>query len=183
VQVTRVGRVNLEFKGFYKVMGVARERHGSSNQAGPYRKLAAKIPPDVSKEKDADPRFKELRRLRKVLKTPGKARRVRPMGRGPRPGEEFSGRRRIWGSGFEFRWPGRRRPGDPSEFFESLFGGAAGAARGGRRGFEPGRGSRAPGYRDPRSNPAAPRTITPRWSGFWKHPAVAVPERLPLRVP
>jgi curved DNA-binding protein len=116
-----------------------------------YRKLARKYHPDVSKEKDAEARFKELGEAYEVLKTPEKRAAYDQLGRGPRPGENFRPPP-DWGSGFEFSGAGEGA-GDReySEFFESLFGGAAGGARRGRRGFDPGRGDRAPG--DPGRGP------------------------------
>jgi curved DNA-binding protein len=82
------------------------------------------------------------------LKSPEKRAAYDQLGRGPRPGENFRPPP-DWGSGFEFSGPGDGGGNrDYSEFFESLFGGAAGAARGGRRGFDPGRGEpgRAPDH-------------------------------------
>jgi curved DNA-binding protein len=137
----------VEFKDYYKVMGVARDATEAQVKQA-YRKLARKYHPDVSKEKDAEARFKELGEAYEVLKTPEKRAAYDQLGRGPRPGENFRPPP-DWGSGFEFSGPGDGGGDrDYSEFFESLFGGAAGAARGGRRGFDPGRGEpgRAPDH-------------------------------------
>ena len=49
----------MEFKDYYKVMGVARDATEAQIKLA-YRKLARKFHPDVSKEKDAETRFKEL---------------------------------------------------------------------------------------------------------------------------
>jgi curved DNA-binding protein len=137
----------VEFKDYYKVMGVARDATEAQIKQA-YRKLARKYHPDVSKEKDAEARFKELGEAYEVLKTPEKRAAYDQLGRGPRPGENFRPPP-DWGSGFEFSGPGDGGGDrDYSEFFESLFGGAAGAARGGRRGFDPGRSEpgRAPDH-------------------------------------
>lgn len=125
----------MEFKDYYKVMGVARDATEAQIKQA-YRKLARKYHPDVSKEKDAEARFKELGEAYEVLKTPEKRAAYDELGQGPRPGESFKPPP-DWGSGFEFSGAGPHAghggDADYSEFFESLFGGA-GARRGARRG-------------------------------------------------
>src|SRR4029077_16159809 len=129
-------------------MGVARDATEAQIKQA-YRKLARKYHPDVSKEKDAEARFKELGEAYEVLKSPEKRAAYDQLGRGPQPGESF-GPPPDWGSGFEFSGAGDGASGrDYSEFFESLFGGAGGAARRGPRGFDLGRGYGAPGDRAP----------------------------------
>lgn len=127
----------MEFKDYYKVMGVARDATEAQIKQA-YRKLARKYHPDVSKEKDAEARFKELGEAYEVLKTPEKRAAYDQLGRGPKPGENFRPPP-DWGSGFEFSGAGAGDR-DYSEFFESLFGAAAGGARRGGRGFDPGQG-------------------------------------------
>lgn len=125
----------MEFKDYYKIMGVERDATEAQIKQA-YRRLARKYHPDVSKEKDAEARFKELGEAYEVLRSPEKRAAYDRLGRGPRPGEEFRPPP-DWGSGFEFAGAG---PGageaDYSEFFESLFG----AAGRGRRGFGSRRG-------------------------------------------
>ncbi len=130
----------MEFKDYYKVMGVARDATEAQIKQA-YRKLARKYHPDVSKEKDAEARFKELGEAYEVLKSPEKRAAYDQLGQGPRPGEDFRPPP-DWGSGFEFSGAGAAAGNaDYSDFFESLFGGAApGGARRGRRTFEDGRG-------------------------------------------
>ena len=130
----------MEFKDYYKVMGVARDATEAQIKQA-YRKLARKYHPDVSKEKDAEARFKELGEAYEVLKSPEKRAAYDQLGRGPQPGENFRPPP-DWGSGFEFSGAGDGASDrDYSEFFESLFG----AARRGRGGFDPGRGDPTPG--------------------------------------
>src|SRR5271165_333507 len=125
-------------------MGVARDATEAQIKTA-YRKLARKFHPDVSKEKDAEARFKDLGEAYEVLKNPEKRAAYDQLGRGPQPGESFRPPP-DWGSGFEFSGAGDGASDrEYSEFFESLFGGAAGGARRGRRGFDPGRGGHAPG--------------------------------------
>ncbi len=132
----------MEFKDYYKVMGVARDATEAQIKQA-YRKLARKYHPDVSKEKDAETRFKEVGEAYEVLKSPEKRAAYDQLGSGPRAGEDFRPPP-DWGSGFEFSGagPGASHGGqaDYSDFFESLFGAAGGGGRHGRRNFHEGRG-------------------------------------------
>jgi curved DNA-binding protein len=124
----------VEFKDYYKVMGVARDANEAQIKQA-YRKLARKYHPDVSKEKDAEARFKDLGEAYEVLKNPEKRAAYDQLGRGPRPGEEFRPPP-DWGAGFEFSGAGSgdgTRGPDYSEFFESLFGRAGPGFDGARR--------------------------------------------------
>ncbi len=116
----------MEFKDYYKVMGVARDATEAQIKQA-YRRLARKYHPDVSKEKDAEARFKEVGEAYEVLRNPEKRAAYDQLGSGPRPGEDWRPPP-DFGAGFEFSEAG---PGgtntDYSDFFESLFG----AARGG----------------------------------------------------
>ena len=128
----------MEFKDYYKVMGVARDATEAQIKQA-YRKLARKYHPDVSKEKDAEARFKEVGEAYEVLKSPEKRAAYDQLGQGPRPGEDFRPPP-DWGAGFEFSGAGGRDSAY-SDFFESLFGAAGQAGPGrGRSGFHPGRG-------------------------------------------
>jgi curved DNA-binding protein len=126
----------VEFKDYYKVMGVARDATEAQIKQA-YRKLARKYHPDVSKEKDAEARFKEVGEAYEVLKSPEKRAAYDQVGKGHRPGEDFRPPPN-WDSGFEFSGAG---PGnaDYSDFFDALFGAQA-RGRGGRTEAHPGRG-------------------------------------------
>ena len=125
----------MEFKDYYKIMGVARgATEAEIKQA--YRKLARKYHPDVSKEKDAEARFKELGEAYEVLKNPEKRAAYDQLGTGHRAGEPFRPPP-DWDAGFEFSGSGG---GAYSDFFEALFGRAARGGGGARGGFGPGRG-------------------------------------------
>jgi curved DNA-binding protein len=133
-------RCPVEFKDYYKIMGVARDATEAQIKQA-YRKLARKYHPDVSKEPDAEARFKEVGEAYEVLKSPEKRAAYDQLGSGPRPGQDFRPPP-DFGAGFEFSGAGPGEDGrDYSDFFESLFGRAgAGAGRGGRRGFDAGHG-------------------------------------------
>ncbi len=109
----------MEFKDYYKIMGVARDATEAQIKTA-YRKLARKYHPDVSKEKDAEARFKDLGEAYEVLKNPEKRAAYDQLGQGPRPGEQFRPPP-DWGSGFEFSGGGDQDAAY-SDFFESLFG-------------------------------------------------------------
>jgi curved DNA-binding protein len=127
----------VEFKDYYKVMGVARDATDAQIKQA-YRKLARKYHPDVSKEKDAEARFKEVGEAYEVLKSPEKRAAYDQLGKDYRPGQDFRPPPN-WDSGFEFSGAG---PGDESysDFFDALFGAQARAGRGRRGADPPGRG-------------------------------------------
>src|SRR5579862_2450026 len=110
----------MEFKDYYEVMGVARDATEAQIKQA-YRKLARKYHPDVSKEKDAEAKFKEVREAYEVLKDPEKKRAYDQLGQRrhgqqgftPPPGWEFREERPT---GRHFDTTGF------SEFFENLFG-------------------------------------------------------------
>ena len=57
----------MQYKDYYKIMGLSRDA-GQDEIKRAYRKLARKYHPDVSKEKDAEAKFKELGEAYEVLK-------------------------------------------------------------------------------------------------------------------
>ena len=119
----------MEFKDYYKVMGVARDATDAQIKQA-YRKLARKYHPDVSKEKDAEARFKEVGEAYEVLKSPEKRAAYDQLGQNHRAGEEFRPPPN-WDSGFEFSGSGQGNSAY-SDFFDSLFGaqGRSGRSRG-----------------------------------------------------
>jgi curved DNA-binding protein len=128
----------VEFKDYYKVMGVARDATEAQIKQA-YRKLARKYHPDVSKEKDAEERFKDVGEAYEVLKNPEKRAAYDQLGKDYRPGQDFRPPPN-WDSGFEFSGGGSGGGNaDYSDFFESLFGAQARAGRG-RGNFRPERG-------------------------------------------
>lgn len=61
----------MKARDYYEILGVTRNASEDEIQRA-YRKLARKYHPDVSKDKDADKKFKELNEAREVLKDPEK---------------------------------------------------------------------------------------------------------------
>lgn len=106
----------MEYKDYYQVMGVARDASADDIKRA-YRRLARKYHPDVSKEKDAEARFKEIGEAYEVLRDPEKRAAYDALGT-RRPGEEFRPP-----PDWQFDYGDRVDPGVHSDFFEQLFGG------------------------------------------------------------
>jgi curved DNA-binding protein len=119
----------MEFRDYYATLGLERTATQDDIKRA-YRKLARKYHPDVSKEPDAEARFKDLAEAYEALNDPEKRaaydeagrQRQRAQEAGPSAGREpefeFGGRGFDPGDGFNH-----------SDFFESLFGRQAGGAR------------------------------------------------------
>ena len=114
----------MRYKDYYATLGVERSATADQIKAA-YRKLARKYHPDVSKEKDAEEKFKEVAEAYETLKDAEKRAAYDQLGRHA-PGDEF-----------------RPPPGWEQSFGETqfsfddldladLFAGITGRARGGR---------------------------------------------------
>ncbi|MCK5382700.1 MAG: DnaJ domain-containing protein [Gammaproteobacteria bacterium] len=123
----------MEYKDYYEIMGVARDATQDEIKRT-YRKLARKYHPDVSKESDAEERFKSLGEAYEVLKDPEKRAAYDQLGANWQGGQDFNAPP-DWDAGFEFSGGGFTGGDstDYSDFFESLFGQARAARGGGRR--------------------------------------------------
>jgi len=116
----------MQFKDYYQIFALPRSATQDEIKRT-YRKLARKYHPDVSKEPDAEARFKELGEAYEVLKDPEKRAAYDQMGSQWKAGQDFKSPP-GWDAGFEFSGRGRE-PGfgtgdgaDYSDFFEALFG-------------------------------------------------------------
>jgi curved DNA-binding protein len=113
----------MEYKDYYKILGVARDASQDDIKRA-FRKLARKYHPDVSKEPNAEARFKEVNEASEVLRDPEKRAAYDALGSGWQAGQEFRpppGQ----GPGFrhqEFRF-NQEDAAQFSDFFSSLFGG------------------------------------------------------------
>lgn len=126
----------MEFKDYYKIMGVSREASAEEIKRA-YRQLARKYHPDVSKEANAEARFKEVGEAYEVLKDPEKRAAYDRLGTNWKAGQDFRPPP-DWNEGFEFSGGGFTAgdAADYSDFFEQLFGRAGHArAHGGGAGF------------------------------------------------
>jgi curved DNA-binding protein len=121
----------VEYKDYYKIMGVGREASADEIKRA-YRKLARKYHPDVSKEKDAEERFKEIGEAYEVLRDPEKRAAYDALGL-RKPGEEFRPP-----PDWQFEYGDEADAGAHSDFFEQLFGGLGRGRRGSfrSRGFD-----------------------------------------------
>ncbi|HTQ76893.1 MAG TPA: DnaJ C-terminal domain-containing protein [Burkholderiales bacterium] len=120
----------MEFKDYYQTLGVAREAPADEIRKA-YRTLARKYHPDVSKEKDAEARMKEVNEAYAVLSDPEKRAAYDQVGKGFAPGQDFRPPP-DWDAGFEFSGDGFA-PGEAagfSDFFSELFGRMGGARQG-----------------------------------------------------
>jgi len=125
----------VEFKDYYQIMGIKRDASQDEIKRA-YRKLARKYHPDVSKESDAELRFKELGEAYEVLKDPEKRAAYDQLGKNWKAGQEFHPPPE-WDQGFEFHGGGFTGADAEqfSDFFESLFG-RGGFTSGGASGFQ-----------------------------------------------
>jgi curved DNA-binding protein len=118
----------VKYTDYYKIMGLERSATPDEIKRA-HRKLARKYHPDVSKEPDAEARFKEIGEAYEVLKNPEKRAAYDQLGHRWKEGQDFRPPP-DWNSGFETAGKGfsGRESAEYSDFFETLF----------RRGFDDG---------------------------------------------
>ncbi len=118
----------MDFKDYYKILEV-NENADQDEIKRAYRKLARRYHPDVSKEPDAEQRFKEVGEAYEALKDPEKRAAYDQLKRqGYRGGEPFTEPPGWEDVDFSFHGGGFTDAAEFSDFFESLFG----RGRGGR---------------------------------------------------
>lgn len=127
----------MKFKDYYEILGLNRTASETEIKKA-YRKMARKYHPDVSKEANAEERFKEVGEAYEVLKDPQKRSAYDRLGANWKMGEDFrpppdwqQKDTRFYGGGYT-----SADASQFSDFFESLFGGLGGGAsfrQGGRK--------------------------------------------------
>src|SRR4029077_13485916 len=113
----------MQFKDYYETLGVSRGADAEEVKRA-YRKLARKYHPDVSKEKNAEAKFKDVQEAYEVLRDSDKRAAYDQLGRGYRPDQQ-SRPPPDWEQRFGHQSGGPHRFSDLngfSDFFSSLFG-------------------------------------------------------------
>ena len=121
----------MEFKDYYQTLGV--EKNATADEIKKaYRTLARKYHPDVSKEANASAKMAEVNEAYAVLSDPEKRVAFDKLSQRRAAGQDFQPPP-GWDAGFEFTDAGSFGEGaeDFSDFFNTLFGRAARARRGG----------------------------------------------------
>lgn len=123
----------MDYKDYYKIIGVEKDASQDEIKRA-YRKLARKYHPDISKEANAEIRFKELGEAYEALKDPEKRAAYDQLGANWKAGQDFNPPP-DWDAGFEFNGGGYTggNDSDYSDFFESLFGRGFGSAQANRQ--------------------------------------------------
>ena len=112
----------MEYKDYYKILGVKRDASQDDIKRA-YRRLARKYHPDISKEAEAETKFKDVGEAYEVLKDPEKRAAYDKFGSNWQEGQDFKPPPN-WDAGFEFSGGGFTDAGQAgfSDFFEELFG-------------------------------------------------------------
>ncbi|HBR95823.1 MAG TPA: cytochrome C biogenesis protein [Gammaproteobacteria bacterium] len=116
----------MKFEDYYKMLGVERDASQDEIKKA-YRRLARKYHPDVSKERDAEERFKEIGEAYEVLRDDEKRAAYDQLGPNWKQGQDFTPPP-GWGDGANFSggFSGGGGASAFSDFFESMFGRATG---------------------------------------------------------
>ena len=113
----------MEYKDYYKILGISKTADKDEIRKS-YRKLARKYHPDVSKESNAEARFKEVNEAYEVLSDTAKRSEYDQMGSGGFRGDPFGGYQSRQGPSGGFG-----NDTGFSDFFDTFFGGPQGGSR------------------------------------------------------
>jgi curved DNA-binding protein len=122
----------MTFLDYYKILGIDKTATPKDIKSA-YRKLARKYHPDLNpNDKDAKKNFQQINEANEVLSDPEKRKKYDQYGKDWQHAEEFEKAKRYQeqsSNSYEPRYSGAQSEGDFSDFFESMFGGAASAGR------------------------------------------------------
>ncbi|RPH29202.1 MAG: J domain-containing protein [Bacteroidales bacterium] len=123
----------MDFVDYYKLLGIPKTAT-SKDIKNAYRRLARKHHPDLNpNDNNAKKNFQQINEANEILSDPEKRKKYDQYGKDWQHSEEFEKARtsheRTSGSRGS-RYSESETEGDFSNFFESMFGGAAGASRG-----------------------------------------------------
>jgi curved DNA-binding protein len=110
----------MEFKDYYKALGVARDAKPDDIKRA-FRKAARKYHPDINKAQEAEKMFKDVNEAYEVLKDPEKRAAYDQLGQDPPQGAGQYRPPPDWDSGYEFSNSGPDQDAAFSDFFETLF--------------------------------------------------------------
>lgn len=128
----------MEYKDYYKILGIERDAKEAEIKTA-YRRLARKYHPDVSKESNAEEKFKEVGEAYEVLKDPQKRQAYDQLGSNWKAGQNFNpppgwedifANVNVSGAGFSDEASSGFGASGFSDFFESMFGGGFSTAGG-----------------------------------------------------
>ena len=122
----------MTFVDYYKILGINKTATPKEIKNA-YRKLARKYHPDLNpNDKDAKRNFQQINEANEVLSDPEKRKKYDQYGKDWQHAEEFEKAKQHQEQSSNYRgtrYSGAQSEGDFSDFFESMFGGSAGAGR------------------------------------------------------
>ncbi len=122
----------MDFIDYYKLLGIDKTAT-SRDIKNAYRKLARKFHPDLNpNNKDAKRNFQQINEANEVLSDPEKRKKYDQYGKDWQHSEQFEKQKQYQQQSSDSRgarYAGSQSDGDFSDFFESMFGGAAGSGR------------------------------------------------------
>lgn len=123
----------MEFVDYYKLLDVDKKATSKDIKSA-YRKLARKYHPDLNpNDKDAKKKFQQINEANEVLSDPEKRKKYDQYGKDWQHSDQFEKQQQYQQQSSNTqrqRYTDSQTGGDFSDFFESLFGGSAGASRG-----------------------------------------------------